>query len=288
MALNTVTRAIIDDNINTNGIQYITGAINNDVLNEMMTALEVAEVYVNPATTDNPGTPANNRAYIALPGIYTNFGGLEITAPLGILKWDGTSWSVTQLWLPSPYDYKKCKLNTALTGGTPYTTFNVTMMDGGVDAVAGEWVQIINRRTGERDFVQLTANVADTDTSITFKLWTMANSHPVGSIIDFRPCTNMQWKSRTLYGDGTNDYIDIPTTPEVLWLPPVECVDENVWASMVQVIINGIVAAWVPSPAGDTEYDVNASSRIRLEFSRIMTPFDRVVVRVNHPQIATP
>ena len=146
MALFTVLKALVDDNINTNGIQAITGAIHNDVMNELIDAVGAAQVYVNPATTDNPGTPANNRAYIALPGTYTNFGGLTVTAPLGVLSWDGTSWTVTQLPIPSPYGLTRAVTTAALTIGTPYTTVNITQSNGGFTAYAGHWVKIIDPR----------------------------------------------------------------------------------------------------------------------------------------------
>ncbi len=107
MAAYSDIKTLIDDSVFDNTDELITGAIMNSVLNELVDEVGEHQVHVNPAVTDNPGSPQNKRAYIALPGTYTNFGGLAVTAPLGIIKWDGSAWSVTQLGLPSPHNYSQ-------------------------------------------------------------------------------------------------------------------------------------------------------------------------------------
>lgn len=281
MALFTVLKALIDDDINTNGIQAITGAIHNDVLNEIVDAVGAAQVYLNPAITDNPGTPANNRVYIALPGTYTNFGGLSIIAPLGALVWNGTAWSAYQFYMPSPHDFLSCKTNAALMAATPYTTVNVTMLNGGTTAIAGQWVQIVHRRSGVYEFVQLTANVTAVDTSISFVSYTMVNSFPLESIVEFRPVTNLMWHGKELFGDGVNTYVTVPAT----WrLPPALCVNPDVWIQLLSVEINGTMAQWHPTPVSDFDFEVDASNRLRIKFSYVLTVNDRVVVRALQPR----
>lgn len=282
MALFTVLKADVDDDINTNGIQAITGAIHNDILNDLIDAVGAAQVYINPAVTDNPGTPQNNRAYIALPGTYTNFGGVVVTAPIGVISWNGTSWSVTQLSIPSPHNYLECRLNAALTAATPYTTVNVSMLNGGITGIAGQWVQLINRRSGVYEFVQLTANVAADATAITFKSHTMVNSYPTeATIVEINPVANMLWKAKELFGDGTNSYVTVPATWRLL---PVECTDPDVWLQNLSVEINGTLAQWHPTPVSDFDFEVDASNRLRIKFSYVLTVNDRVVVRAFQPR----
>ena len=281
MALFTVLKALVDDNINTNGIQAITGAIHNDVMNELIDAVGAAQVYVNPATTDNPGTPANNRAYIALPGTYTNFGGLTVTAPLGVLSWDGTSWTVTQLPFPADYDYSECQTSSALSASTPYTTVNVEMLNGGVIGTAGQWVKIINRRTGAYEFLQLAANVDVIDTSITFVSYTTISAFPIGSVIEINPTSHMMWHAKELFGDGTNDYVTLPSDWRTL---PAACVNPDVWLQLMIVEINSTPARWTTSQVDDFDYGLNVSDRLKLETANILTVNDRVTVKYFQPR----
>lgn len=280
MALFTVLKALVDDNINTNGIQYITGAIHNDVMNELIDAVGAAQVYVNPATTDNPGTPANNRAYIALPGVYTNFGGLEITAPLGVLSWDGTSWTATQLAMPSPSDYFKCKTTAALTATTNVNSVAISIL-AGTSALKNDWVKIVSRRTGVFEFLRLNADVADSDTIIYFDPHNFENSYEIGAILDFNPSEGLVYDGCILHGDGTNTYIDMPTG----WQPPLTAGGENSYVKGFQIVINGMEGVRVDTPVTEFEYDLNYPNRRRIEFAQIMTTNDRVVVRCLQPKI---
>lgn len=285
MALFTILKALVDDDINTNGIQAITGAVHNDVLNELIDAVGAAQVYVNPSVTDNPGTPQNNRAYIALPGLYTNFGALEITAPLGVLAWNGTSWSVTQLGVPSAYEYRKCRTTSALTTGTPYTSVNVGMLAGGWIAKAGQWVQLINRKTGVYDHVQLAADISLASTAITFPSYTIQKDFPIHSIVEVDPAVNMKWHGIELFGDGVNNYVTVPSD----WrLPPLAATDPTVWVDLMGVSINAMSARWEPTPVGPFDYNVvNDATRLKVYFADVLDTNTSVVVRVYQPRVLT-
>lgn len=289
MALYSTVKGIIDDEIYSNGVQYITGPILNAVLDEIVDAVGARQVYVNPATTDNPGTPENPRVYVCLPGTYTNFltaaaTPAVITAPIGFLIWDGGPyWTATQFPIPSAYDYFQCQTSAAMTSGTPYTTIGVTMSNGGWTAKAGQWVQFVNRRTGVYDFVQLTADVADDDTAITFKSWTIQENFPAGSIVEVNPMVNMMWHGDEGFGDGTNNYITWDTS----WrFPPQSTTtDPGVWLQHVIVEINGMPGKWVSgTPSAPFEYKMNASTGYRMEFADVLTSADRVTVRLWQPR----
>lgn len=284
MALYTEIKTTVDDNIYDNIEELITGEIHNNVLHELIDAVGAAQVYLNPAITDNPGTPENPRAYIALPGVYTNFGGLEVTGPLGVLSWNGSAWSVTQLTIPSGYNYFQCRTTSALSTGTPYTTVNVTMLNGGWTIPVGHWVQIINRRTGAFNFVQLTAAVTGASTSITFKSYTTTSAFPVGSIIEAFPVLNMRTYCEQYVGTGAA-YIDLPVNWRNI---PVECTDPEVWDEYYDIHVNLLKGTWAASPADDAEYNIGndgSSVRRRLNFSRVMTPSDLIYVKYKQPTI---
>lgn len=283
MAYFPTLRALIDDNIYDNIIEAITGAIHNNVLNEVIDAIGTPQVYSFPAVTDDPGSPEEPRAYIALPGVYTNFGGVEVTAPLGVIAWNGTAWSVTQITLPSAYEYRRCKTTAALTAGTPYTSVACAMSSGGWVAKAGQWVQLVNRRTGDYDFVQLAADITASSTSITFPSYVIQKNFAVGSSIELDSAVNMKWYGIELTGDGSNNYVTVPSS----WrLPPLLAVDANVWYDLMQVVINGQTARWVPTPVGPFDFNVvNDATRLKIYFANNLTIYDKVIVRVYQPRI---
>lgn len=266
MALFSVIKADVDDLINTNGIQAITGAIHNGVLNDLIDAVGAAQVYINPAVTDNPGTPQNNRAYIALPGTYTNFGNLTITAPLGVLSWNGTAWSVTQIAMPSPYNYFRCKLTAALTQGTPYTTASIATVTGGWTANAGEFVQIIDRRTGKFDFVQLTAAITPASTSMSFVSRTILHSFSVGSIIELYPTLNMRWHCNYPIPTvvGATYFFILPSD----WrMPNASCTDSITYLKNLEIVSNGFRLRWeagTGTPSSIGKYRIDSSNRLKI------------------------
>lgn len=243
-----------------------------------------AQVYGFPAETDNPGTPENPRAYIALPGTYTHFGNLTVSAPLGILRWDGTSWTVVNLTMPSAYEYRKCKLNEAIVAAVGTTTdLDITMTSGGWSAKAGQWVQLINRRTGEYDFLQLAANITAATTNMAIVPRVIQKNFNVGSIVEIDSSVNMKWYGIELTGDGTNNYVTVPST----WrTPPLETVDRNVWFDLLQVSLNGMQARWEAVPSGPFDYNiVNDATRLKFYFANPLSIFDKVIIRLYQPRI---
>lgn len=282
MSLYSVIKATIDDLINTNGIQAITGEIHNGVMNDLVDAVGAAQVYVNPATTDNPGTPQNPRAYIALPGTYTNFGGVVVTAPIGVIKWDGTSWSVTNLTMPSGHNYFLAKTTSALVGGTPYTTVGISQSNGGYTAYAGTWVKLVDRRTGKYDFVQLTADLAPSDTSITFASRTLVWSMSVGSIVEVFPTIGMRrWVTIPVPGTGLS-YVDMPTG----WRPPpVECIQNIVYGEYFDVYKNSAPCFYAGTPVSALQWKLNASNRLRMEFGEVLEEGDIVIIKYLQPAV---
>lgn len=282
MALFSVLKALVDDQINTNGIQAITGAIHNDVLNDLIDAVGAAQVYVNPAITDNPGTPQNNRAYIALPGTYTNFGGLEVTAPLGVLKWNGTAWSVTQIPIPSGHNYFLAKTTQIRTAGTPYTSVTISQSSGGYTAYAGQWVKLISRRTGRYDFVQLTADVAPSDTSITFESRTLTYTMEVGAIVEIYPTIGMRWWATIPVVGAGLSYVDMTTG----WRPPpVETVQYTVYMERLIITRNSLELQYNSSPTEDWHYKLNASNRLRIELGTPLEAGEIVRVKLWQPAV---
>ena len=71
-----------------------------NAINGITTRLNEGYVYVGIATpSTNPSTPTGKVFYIALQGgTYTNFSGLTVTQGINILKYNGSAWSLDQLW----------------------------------------------------------------------------------------------------------------------------------------------------------------------------------------------
>lgn len=72
------------------------GAAKATVVNNMLAS---GYMYAGIAVpTTNPSTPASKCFYIAKEeGTYTNFGALELTSGINILKWNGTTWATEQV-----------------------------------------------------------------------------------------------------------------------------------------------------------------------------------------------
>jgi hypothetical protein len=242
-----------------------------------------AQVYAFPAEADNPGTPENPRAYIALPGTYPNFGNLTVSAPLGILFWNGTAWSVINLTMPSPHEYRRCKLNEAIVAAIGTTTdFDVDMINGGWAAKAGQWVQLINRRTGDYDFCQLAADITASTTNIQIVPRIIQKNFNVGSIVEIDSSVNMKWYGIELTGIGTN-FVTVPSS----WrLPPLQAIDPNVWYDLLQISVNGMQARWQSTPVGPFDYNVvNDATRLKIYFANNLSTNDKVIVRLYQPRV---
>ena len=104
MADFTTIKQEIDDNVNTNGVGAITGAILNTTLNDMVDTINaakedlIADGYIYGGKVNPYSTPSADKRlfYIAeQEGTYTNFGGLYLTGTsIFIIKWNDN----TQNW----------------------------------------------------------------------------------------------------------------------------------------------------------------------------------------------
>lgn len=90
----TSLKASINANIKQNGNQEITGQILNSVLNSMVDTLGAGYQFAGVATpASNPGTPDAKVFYIANgKGIYTNFGGIDVTEDEVVILYLDSSW----------------------------------------------------------------------------------------------------------------------------------------------------------------------------------------------------
>ena len=100
-------KAAIDAQIKLNGQNAITGNILNGVLNQMVDVLAEGYQLMGVATiSDTPAVGDSNIAYLAGPGTYTNYGGLEVPdLCVGVLKYNGTLWSVNYTQIVDLTDY---------------------------------------------------------------------------------------------------------------------------------------------------------------------------------------
>ena len=84
----------INANIKQNGNQEITGQVLNSVLNAMVNTLGAGYQFAGVATpASNPGTPDAKVFYIANgKGMYTNFGGLDVTEDEVVILYLDSAW----------------------------------------------------------------------------------------------------------------------------------------------------------------------------------------------------
>ena len=87
-------KASINANIKQNGNQEITGQVLNSVLNAMVNTLGAGYQFAGVATpASNPGTPDAKVFYIANgKGMYTNFGGLDVTEDEVVILYLDSAW----------------------------------------------------------------------------------------------------------------------------------------------------------------------------------------------------
>ena len=284
MAAYSAIKAIIDGLIFANSSQLITGTIHNNALDQVIDVVGANRVFINPAITDNPGTPDMPVVYFALPGVYTNFGALEVTAPIGILLWSGGSggsWSVTQLPFATGYDTLSAKLTTARDLGLPYTTLPINQMVGRT-AISGQWIQLIDRRTGDVEQVQLAAAMAAVDSSLTITSRVFQKAMPVGASIEVAPRINMMWHTFVGVGDGVHAYINCPLD----WLLPVKSTaNALIYEEVCDIRHNGMTPLYAATPTNDFEYSVHSSLRYRFTFSRVQTSSDKFRIKWWGPRV---
>lgn len=95
MAYWTTLKAAIANVIKTNGNQEITGAVLQNTLNSIVSAVGENATFVGIANTStNPGIYDGPVFYIATQaGVYSNFNGVEVTkGESAILKWNNGTW----------------------------------------------------------------------------------------------------------------------------------------------------------------------------------------------------
>ena len=87
----------VADVIKSNGNQEITGAILQNALLTIISTIGTDATFAGIATPDtNPGTPDQNVFYLASePGIYSNFGGVELTDQVLIFTNKNSNWVKT-------------------------------------------------------------------------------------------------------------------------------------------------------------------------------------------------
>lgn len=100
-------KAAVAKVIKTNGNQEITGAVLQNVLNNIISNVGENASFVGVATpSTNPGTPDGNVFYFASEaGIYSNFGGLELEKGLSVIIYNGSKWAAISLDVGSKDDY---------------------------------------------------------------------------------------------------------------------------------------------------------------------------------------
>lgn len=94
MAKWSVLKAAIAESIKNNSNQEITGQVLQNILNNIVSSVGENSTFAGIATpTTNPGVPDGNVFYLAVaPGVYSNFGGIQIVdGEAVILEWRG-SW----------------------------------------------------------------------------------------------------------------------------------------------------------------------------------------------------
>lgn len=88
-------KAAVSSVIKTNGNQEITGAIMQNALLSIISTVGGNATFAGIATPDtNPGTPDQNVFYLAAqPGIYSNFGGAELTDQILVFSNKNGNWA---------------------------------------------------------------------------------------------------------------------------------------------------------------------------------------------------
>lgn len=93
----------VSDIIKTNGNQEITGAILQSALLSIISIVGENSTFAGIAVPEtNPGTPQQNVFYLASqPGVYVNFGALELTDEVCIFTNKKGSWEKYNAGIPT-------------------------------------------------------------------------------------------------------------------------------------------------------------------------------------------
>lgn len=169
MSRYTALKAIINQDITTNGQGDITGAVLNQVLKDMVDSLGAYYQFGGIATpTTNPGNPDQRVFYIAtIAGTYTNFGSLTVPNGISFLKFD-ESWSLETLDL-STYINNVVSNGVVVSMIQDATELNaIPSVDGKIynDYNAGD-IFYIEENDVRKYRVALTAGTADAEHPVT-------------------------------------------------------------------------------------------------------------------------
>ena len=185
--------------------------------------------------------------------------------------------------MPSPYNAFRCRTTAALTSSTTITSISIEDVGGfGWTAFAGQWVQLINRRTGVFDHVQLSANLNEGDTTMSVSSYTLAQSFPIGSIVECYPTINMrEWVTIPLVGDGL-DFVNVTST----WrMPPVETIQYVVYLELLTITRNGFECQYNASPSSEYEYNLDITDRTKIIFGTDFVAGEIVRIKYKQPTI---
>ena len=125
MANWSTLKAAIANAIKTNGNQEITGQLLQNVLNNIVSSVGENSTFAGIATpSTNPGTPDGPVFYFASePGVYANFGGIEIAdGEAVILEWRG-SWVKKVTGFATQEKFVELENNTSIIDNKVSTAF---------------------------------------------------------------------------------------------------------------------------------------------------------------------
>ncbi len=284
MAIFDVINSAINAIIYPNGVQAITGGLHNTISKAMVAAAGASQLDGPVDEDTSPGTPDHYKAYLLFPGTYPNFSATVVTTPLALVKWNGSAWIKTDIKLPTAYEYRKCRTNEVLEAGLGYTSeIEVDMTGGGWIAKAGQWVQLVNRQTGDYDFVQLAADIDDETETMEIVPYILQKNFHKHSIVEIDSMVNMKWYGIELFGSGVNTYVTLPSN----WrTPPLAAVDPNVWYDLMIVVKSGQTCRWNPTPEGPFEFNiVNDGTRLKVNFAETLSIYDSIIVRLYQPRL---
>ena len=111
------------------------------------TKLAEGYIYAGIATpSTNPSAPTGKVFYIALQGgTYTNFSGLTVTQGISILKYNGSTWSLDQLWGVDDVPTAGSD-NLVKSGGVSSHLYNGFINGKGSNQFSNSWIKLLKNR----------------------------------------------------------------------------------------------------------------------------------------------